>query len=52
VVSWFCFPGKVSDWYCACRFVPTFFEKEIESGIPTLTAEGKKAIEEELKEAN
>ncbi|KAK7047893.1 hypothetical protein VNI00_006221 [Paramarasmius palmivorus] len=32
------------------EFVPRFFEKDIDSGIPTLTEEGKKAVEEELKE--
>ncbi|PCH44808.1 hypothetical protein WOLCODRAFT_105705 [Wolfiporia cocos MD-104 SS10] len=32
------------------EFVPTYFEKDVESGLPTLTAEGRKALEEELKE--
>lgn len=31
------------------RFVPTYFEKDISSGMPVLTAEGLKAIEEEMK---
>ncbi|ESK87670.1 oxysterol binding protein [Moniliophthora roreri MCA 2997] len=34
------------------EFVPAFFEKDIDSGMPTLTEEGKKAIEGELKEEN
>ncbi|TFK72794.1 hypothetical protein BDN72DRAFT_791897 [Pluteus cervinus] len=32
------------------EFVPQYFEKDISSGIPTLTPEGLKAIEEELAE--
>lgn len=32
------------------RFQPIFFEKDIDSGIPKLTAEGRKAVEEELAE--
>ena len=32
------------------RFVPKFFEKDITTGAPALTAEGRKAIEEELQE--
>lgn len=32
------------------RFVPRYFEQDIEQGYPTLTAEGWAAIEEELKE--
>jgi len=31
------------------EFVPTYFEKDISSGIPTLTSEGLKAVEEEMK---
>ena len=32
------------------RFVPKFFEQDISTGIPVLTEEGRKAIEEELSE--
>ena len=32
------------------RFSPKFFEKDISNGIPTITAEGRKALEEELQE--
>jgi hypothetical protein len=32
------------------RFKPKFFDPEISSGIPILTTEGRKMIEEELKE--
>lgn len=32
------------------RFVPKYFENDIDSGIPILTAEGQKALEEELRE--
>jgi hypothetical protein len=31
------------------RFVPRYFEKDIQSGVPTLTQAGKDALEEELK---
>ncbi|KAI0747013.1 hypothetical protein C8Q80DRAFT_1178825 [Daedaleopsis nitida] len=31
-------------------FVPKYFEKDISTGAPVLTAEGRKAIEEELRE--
>ncbi|KAJ3755961.1 hypothetical protein EV360DRAFT_48797 [Lentinula raphanica] len=31
-------------------FVPRYFEEDISSGVPTLTEEGRKAIEEELQE--
>jgi len=31
------------------RFVPRYFEKDIQSGVPTLTQAGKAALEEELK---
>lgn len=34
----------------AHRFVPVYFDKDISSGIPILTAEGRKAIDEEFKE--
>ena len=32
------------------RFIPLYFEKDISSGIPTLTREGRKAVEDELRE--
>ncbi|CCM01209.1 uncharacterized protein FIBRA_03257 [Fibroporia radiculosa] len=32
------------------QFVPKYFESDYETGIPILTAEGQKALEEELKE--
>jgi len=32
------------------QFVPRYFESDLESGIPTLTAEGIQALEEELME--
>jgi hypothetical protein len=31
------------------RFVPKYFEKDIQSGVPTLTQAGRVALEEELK---
>jgi hypothetical protein len=31
------------------RFIPVYFGKEYDNGVPTLSAEGRKAIEEELK---
>jgi len=31
------------------RFVPRFFEKDIQSGMPTLTQAGRDALDEELK---
>ncbi|EJD03141.1 uncharacterized protein FOMMEDRAFT_146816 [Fomitiporia mediterranea MF3/22] len=31
------------------EFIPAFFEKDIDSGIPVLTAEGQRVLEEELK---
>ncbi|KAF5382348.1 hypothetical protein D9757_012713 [Collybiopsis confluens] len=31
-------------------FVPRYFEAEISSGVPTITEEGRKAVEEEMKE--
>jgi len=34
------------------EFIPVFFEKDIDSGIPQLTAEGRKAVEEELAESS
>lgn len=33
-----------------CRFIPKYFEKNIDSGIPALTAEGRKAVQDELNE--
>ena len=33
-----------------CRYVPKYFNWDVESGMPTLTEEGKKALEEEAKE--
>jgi hypothetical protein len=33
----------------AFRFVPRYFEKDIQSGVPTLTQVGRDALEEELK---
>ena len=32
------------------RFVPRYFEPDISTGIPKLTEEGRKAIQEELAE--
>lgn len=32
------------------RFIPTYFDKDFTSGIPVLTDEGRKAVEEELRE--
>ncbi|OBZ77732.1 Isoleucine--tRNA ligase [Grifola frondosa] len=32
------------------QFTPRYFERDIDSGIPTLTPEGRKALEEELAE--
>ncbi len=40
----------VCDSSSSDRFVPKYFESDIDSGMPTLTAEGWKAIEEELGE--
>lgn len=34
----------------AYRFIPKYFEKDIESGMPRLTEAGRRAVEEELKE--
>ncbi|KZT24149.1 hypothetical protein NEOLEDRAFT_1148783 [Neolentinus lepideus HHB14362 ss-1] len=31
------------------EFIPKYFEKDIESGVPALTAEGRKQIEQELQ---
>lgn len=35
---------------CYCRFVPKYFESEYDDGIPTITAEGRKALEHELSD--
>ena len=35
-------------FFYGVRFIPVYFEKNIDSGIPTLTPAGQKAIEEEL----
>jgi hypothetical protein len=34
------------------EFIPRYFKKDYDSGIPELTAEGWKAVEEELKEVS
>jgi hypothetical protein len=34
------------------RFIPLYFEKDISSGTPTLTREGRKAVEDELGESS
>jgi len=34
------------------EFIPIFFEKDIDNGIPQLTAEGRGAVEEELVESS
>lgn len=34
------------------QFIPQYFEQDISSGIPILTAAGRKAVEEELKECS
>ena len=34
------------------RFIPLYFDKDISTGIPTLTPEGRKAVEEELAESS
>jgi hypothetical protein len=31
------------------RFVSKYFEKDIQSGVPTLTQTGRKVLEEEIK---
>lgn len=35
---------------CLHSFLPSYFEKDIDSGIPKLTAEGRQAVDEELAE--
>lgn len=32
------------------RFVPSYFESDLESGIPKLTDAGRQAMEEEMEE--
>ena len=32
------------------RFTPKYFDKDISTGLPTLTEEGRKALQEELSE--
>ncbi|KAG2367206.1 hypothetical protein BDR07DRAFT_1351446 [Suillus spraguei] len=34
------------------EFIPQYFERDISSGVPVLTAAGRKAVEEELKECS
>jgi len=34
------------------EFIPVYFEMDIDDGIPQLTAEGRKAVEEELSESS
>lgn len=34
----------------ATRFIPRYFDSNFDSGIPTLTDEGYKALHEEMKE--
>ncbi|KAG9311827.1 hypothetical protein JVU11DRAFT_8074 [Chiua virens] len=34
------------------EFIPAYFEKDFSLGIPTLTEEGRKAVEEELRECS
>ena len=41
-----------ADALAISRFEPRYFEKNIESGIPILTMEGRKAVEEELRESS
>jgi len=36
----------------AIEFIPCYFEKEISSGSPTLTPDGRKAVQEELAESS
>jgi hypothetical protein len=44
-----CFVGD--EGLIVRRFAPTYFEKDISSGMPLLTAEGRKALDEEIKSA-
>lgn len=34
------------------RFIPRYFEKDISTGVPSLTPEGRKAIQQELAESS
>jgi hypothetical protein len=34
------------------RFIPTYFDKDIDGGVPQLTAEGRGAVEDELAESS
>ena len=34
------------------RFVPIYFEKDIQTGVPTLTQAGREALEAEIKYEN
>jgi len=34
------------------RFIPVYFDNDIDDGIPKLTADGRKAVEEELAESS
>jgi hypothetical protein len=34
------------------QFIPQYFERDISSGVPILTAAGRKAVEEELNECS
>lgn len=43
------FHNLIGRCYLPLRFVPVFFESDISSGAPKLTAEGRKAVEEEVK---
>jgi hypothetical protein len=43
------FPPCVLIWTGLSRFVPRYFEKDIQSGVPTLTQAGKDALNEEIK---
>jgi hypothetical protein len=38
------------DFLIVFRFVPRFFEKNLDDGYAALTSEGTAAVEEELKE--
>ena len=32
------------------RYIPRYFDPDIESGMPTLTAEGQRTVKEEMKD--
>ena len=42
--------ASILDEQASSRFVPSYFDSDIESGIPKLTEAGRQAIEEEMKE--